>query len=132
VKAQASDWQWLDARDAVAADELCRACRITPEELDEIVGYGVLVPLPVGDRRVFAADWLVPLRTATRMRRDFDLDLFAVGLILDYLRRIEQLEREVGSLRAHLPSHEAQPREGPGTWHEAHSRDTHETPGARR
>jgi chaperone modulatory protein CbpM len=131
VKVQASDWQWLDARDTLAADELCRACRITLEELDEIVGYGVLSPLPVREQRVFAADWLVPLRTATQMRRDFDLDLFAVGLILDYLHRIEELEREVNSLRAHLPSHGTAPREGPAPWHEAHSRTGHETPTAR-
>ena len=131
MKVPASDWQWLDARDTVAADELCRACRITLEELDEIVAYGALVPLAVRDQRMFAADWLVPLRTATQMRRDFDLDLFAVGLVLDYLHRIDELQRELDSLRAHLPSHGAAPREGPTPWSEAHSRDTHETPGAR-
>lgn len=107
MKVPASDWQWLDARETVDADELCRACRISLEELDEIVAYGALAPLAIGHRRVFAADCLVPLRTAAQMRRDFDLDLFAVGLILDYLHRIDELERELGSLRAHLPPLEA-------------------------
>ena len=104
MKVQASDWQWLDARDTLAADELCRVCRITLEELDEIVAYGAISPVP-SQPRMFAADWLMPLRTATRLRHDFDLDLFAVGLILDYLHRIDELEGEVRSLRAHLPSH---------------------------
>jgi chaperone modulatory protein CbpM len=130
VKVQASEWQWLDARETIAADELCRACRITAQELEEVIGYGVLPPLP-SQPRVFAADWLMPLRAATQLRRDFDLDLFTMGLLLDYLHRIDELEREMRSLRAHLPSHEHTRRDGPAPWHETHASDIHEAHGAR-
>jgi chaperone modulatory protein CbpM len=102
MKAAASDWHRLDAQETVGAEELCRACRLTIEELHEIVGYGVLAPLRHNDPQLFGADWLMPLREAARMRHDFDLDLFAVSLITDYLHRIDALEHELRALRSRL------------------------------
>jgi chaperone modulatory protein CbpM len=45
----------------------------------------------------------MPLRTAGKLRQDFDLDLFTVGLLLGYLNRIEALERQVRTLKAQTP-----------------------------
>jgi chaperone modulatory protein CbpM len=95
------EMHWLDAEETVGADELCRACRITIEELHEIVGYGAPAPR-ASDARLFAADWLMPLREAARLRRDFDLDLFAASLVAEHLHRIAALEQEIRALRARL------------------------------
>lgn len=113
---------WLDARETVSMAELSRVCGLSETELGELLEYGALVPLDkAATGRLFSSECIAPLRRAARMRRDFDLDLFAVALLLDYLHRIDALERQVKSLQAHLPAHvHVAPREGPQPWHEPH------------
>lgn len=48
---------------------------------------------------------MTPLRTAGKLRSDFDLELFTVALLLGHLNRIETLERQVKSLQALVPAH---------------------------
>ena len=121
MNAQAVEVGWLDARETLTTAELARACGLTASELDELVEYGALTPVePQPSQRVFSAECVVPLRTAGRLRLDFDLDLFAVAILLGYLNRIEELEREVKSLRAHLPAHPHHRNEGPEPWREPH------------
>lgn len=113
---------WLDAREMVSRSELSRTCGLTEAELTELVDYGALRSLPAaGAEPVFSAECLPVLRRAARLRRDLDLDLFTVALLLQYLDRIEVLERQVRSLRAQVSLHvpPAQ-REGPQPWHEPH------------
>lgn len=95
---------WLDAREAVTLAELAQICALSLAELDELMDYGALVPKQdVRPERLFSAECVMPLRTAGKLRQDFDLDLFTVGLLLGYLNRIDALERQVRSLEAHLP-----------------------------
>ena len=123
MSAQVVEVRWLDARETVTVPELSRVCGLSAAELDELVEYGALTPLQHGQsERAFSAEWVVPLRTAGRLRQDFDLDLFAVSILLGYLNRIEELEREVKSLRAHLPAHVHHRNEGPEPWREPHGR----------
>jgi chaperone modulatory protein CbpM len=96
---------WLDDRQAVTVAELGRACSMSAEELQELVDYGVLVPLREAAAEVrFSAAWVMPLRRAARLRSDFDLDLYAVSLLLRCMERIEALESELHSLRARQPA----------------------------
>jgi chaperone modulatory protein CbpM len=113
---------WLDARETVTLAELSRVCGLNASELEELQEYGALQPLDAAAaERHFSSECVGPLRHAARLRRDFDLDLFAVALLLDYLHRIDALERQVKSLQAHLPGHaHALPREGPQPWREPH------------
>ena len=122
MSAAAIEVAWLDARETVTLAELCEVCGLSASELDELVEYGALVPLQDAQaERQFSAAYVTPLRTAGKLRIDFDLDLFSVAMLLEYLNRIEQLERELQSLRAHLPGHEHQVRrEGPAPWREPH------------
>ncbi len=97
-----ADWDWLDASNAVSQTELSRVCGLPADELDELIEYGALQPLePARVDRQFSASCIVPLRAAGRLRRDFDLDLFAVAVLLDFLVRIDALEHEVKSLQRH-------------------------------
>lgn len=106
MQTQQVEWLWLDERDTVSRSELSRACGMSTTEVDELVDYGALVPLaPDQSERVFSAQCITQLRTAGKLRVDFDLDLFAVAVLLGYLNRIEALERQVRSLEAHLPAH---------------------------
>ena len=119
---QLPEWQSLDASDALSISELASVCRMSTDELNELVGYGALTP--VSDSRqqsVFSADCVVPLRKANQLRIDFDLDVFTVGLLIGYLRRIDGLERQLKVLEAHLPSHVIKERhEQPTSWREPH------------
>ena len=95
------EWQWLDAGEALDLNELSRACEMSAAGLNELIEYGALSPLdPNQPELVFAAQCIAPLRTAGKLRRDYDLDLFTVVLMLDYLHRIETLEEQLRSVRA--------------------------------
>lgn len=113
---------WLDAREMVTRSELSRSCGLSEAEVEELVDYGALRALSAaGAEPVFSAECLPTLRRATRLRHDLDLDLFTVALLLQYLDRIEVLERQVRSLRAQVSFHApTAPREGPQPWHEPH------------
>lgn len=123
MNAQVVEVGWLDARETLTAEELSRVCGLSAAELDELIDYGALDPIRrTGSERVFSAEWVAPLRAAGRLRQDFDLDMFAVAILLGLLNRIEELEREVKSLRAHLPRHTPPVHrdEGPAPWREPH------------
>jgi chaperone modulatory protein CbpM len=94
-----------ESGEIVTYAELTQVCRISAAELDELVEYGALAPMPrPGEQRTFSRACVTSLRTASQLRQDYDLDLFTVALLLEHLSRIEELEREVRFLRAHLPS----------------------------
>ncbi|MES2631749.1 MAG: hypothetical protein V4669_02190 [Pseudomonadota bacterium] len=86
------------------ATELSLACGLTLEEINELLDYGVLQFCvsregPEG----FDAGALWPLREAARQRAIFDLDIFTMGLLVDYLRTIEELQAQLRALHARLP-----------------------------
>lgn len=97
------EWTWLDESETLTRSELSRVSGMSVADLDELVDYGALTPLDDTQmERSFSAGCATALRTAGKLRLDFDLDLFAVAVLLGYLRRIEALERQVQSLRAHV------------------------------
>lgn len=93
--------QWLDASAPLDLLELARVSGMSTAELSELVDYGALSPLEADQQApCFPAQYLVPLRTASQLRQVYDLDLFAVSLLIGYLQRIDSLETELRSLRA--------------------------------
>ncbi|MFA4914018.1 MAG: chaperone modulator CbpM [Burkholderiaceae bacterium] len=93
------DMNWLDSREAVSLVELSTACGISSDDLVELIDYGALTPMPMQSER-FSAHYIVQLRTVSRLRVDFDLDIFTAALFMKYLDRIEELEEELRSLKA--------------------------------
>ena len=122
--------EWPEATRTITFHHLADACGLGTAELDELVEYGALQPLPTPDAdadpnpnlgtspatdgngntqtsdtqatddsqpciRLFSAAFIAPLKVAGRLRRDFDLDLFSVGLLLEYLCRIDMLEHQL-------------------------------------
>ena len=93
--------EWMDSAEPLALDELARLTGLRAEELEELLDYGALTPLePGGDILLFPLHCVAPLRRAASLRRDYDLDLFAMVVLLDQLRRIESLEQQLHSLQA--------------------------------
>ena len=114
------DCDWLDPHGTVSAAELARMCQLSAAELEELVDYGLLLPVTGGpSARLFSAASVQPLRQAAALRSLFDLDMFVVGLMFCQLERIAQLEQQVRSLDAHLRRPRPE-REGPARWREPH------------
>lgn len=90
--------------DSLGFRELSVACALSLAELQELIDYGALAPLqPAPTEPLFAISYVEPLRLASIARRDYDLDLFVVVLLMDYLQRIAQLELQLCSLKAQSP-----------------------------
>ena len=106
TQAKQAEWTWLDDTEAVTSTELSRVCGLSLTEVDELVEYGALKPLDLHlQERLFSAQCITQLRTAGKLRVDFDLDLFAVAMLIGYLNRIELLEHQVRRLEAHVPAY---------------------------
>ncbi|MCF8161152.1 MAG: chaperone modulator CbpM [Polaromonas sp.] len=96
----------LDTTEVMTLTELALCCAMSPADLSELMDYNALEPLPgSAPDLVFSAHWVAPLRAAARLRTDFDLDLFTMAMLLEKLRQIERLERELQALRALVPAH---------------------------
>ena len=87
--------------DSVGFSELSLDCALSVADLQELIEYGALAPLePAQPEPLFDISCLEPLRIAGTARRDYDLDLFVVVILMDYLRRIAHLESQLHSLKA--------------------------------
>lgn len=95
---------WLHRYHACSLTEFTELSGLTESELREWVEVGVLAPAdPEAEPWSFSADCLVTLRTACRLRQDFDLDTHSVALMVTLLNRVRALEEEIRELRAKLP-----------------------------
>ena len=95
------DWQWMDAAASLSLLELSTASAMSAPEIEELIGYGALHTLS-GDpaTQQFSGQCVAPLRAAGKLRRDYDLDLFTVVIMMEFLVRIETLENQLQSLQA--------------------------------
>lgn len=101
---QDRDWQWMDAGAPLSLIELSTISAISATEIEELIGYGALHPLNADQTTpLFSGQYVAPLRTAGKLRRDYDLDLFTVVIMMDFLVRIEILETQLISLKARHP-----------------------------
>lgn len=93
--------EWMDNAEPLALDELARLTGLPLDDLQELLDYGALTPLEPADHTLlFPLHCVPPLRDAARLRQAYDLDLFAMVVLLDQLRRIESLEQQVRALQA--------------------------------
>jgi chaperone modulatory protein CbpM len=89
-----------DERQGLTADELSARCGLYPAALEPYVRVGVLTfDASTGRFPVRAA---IRIRKAIRLRRDLGMNLAAVGIVLDLLDRLEEMERELERVRAEL------------------------------
>ena len=93
----------LDSITTVTWVELLTASGLPESDLRDLVRYGALSPRdPDAPQWTFEAHCLVVARTAQRLRHDFELDVYALSVVLGYVERIESLETEIRTLRAKL------------------------------
>ncbi len=87
----------IDERTEVSLDELSFFCSVRREQIVALVEEGVLEPVGRAAAELrFAGSSLRRAAKAIRLQQDLEIDLAAVGLVLDLLEQIE-------ALRARLP-----------------------------
>ncbi|MFO1324652.1 MAG: chaperone modulator CbpM [Burkholderiales bacterium] len=97
------DAVYLDSVTEITWTQLVSASGWPEGELRELVRYGALSPRdPGASTWTFEAHCLGIVRTASRLRHDYELDPYAVSVLLGYVERIEALQAELRSLRARL------------------------------
>jgi chaperone modulatory protein CbpM len=104
MKLEQAEAMWLDAHCECTFAELARLSGLAQSDLRELVEYGALAPNnPQETEWTFNGDIVVALRSAGRLRDDLELDTQTLALTLTLIRRIHDLEAQVGELRAQLP-----------------------------
>lgn len=89
--------------DYLSIAEVTVLCELSDEDVSELMDYGALNSDMVVDEEIFfAAQRMQYLKDACQHRRDYDLDVFAVVLLMGYLQEIADLKQQVAELRALL------------------------------
>lgn len=89
--------------DYLSIEEVTVLCELSDEDVSELMDYGALNSDMVVDEEIFfAAQRMQYLKDACQHRRDYDLDVFAVVLLMGYLQEIADLKQQVAELRALL------------------------------
>lgn len=81
--------------EGLTLDELCRACAVSPDWVDERVRAGLLAPQELAGVWRFDAALLLRVRVMHRVERDFDAVPELAALVAD-------LQDEIRHLRARL------------------------------
>jgi len=95
----------LDEQTVLTVTELIRVCGISREDLERMVGEGMLHPL--GSRPEqwrFTGIEVRRTRRALRLQRDLELNLAGAALALELIDEVERLRRRVHRLEQHLGS----------------------------
>ena len=104
MNSERADVVWLDEQHEVSLSELAESSGLSEAELRELVDYGALVPTDLQSAQwTFRGNCVVAVRTAWRLRNDFELDPHALALALKFIVRIRELEAQLRESRAQLP-----------------------------
>lgn len=82
--------------------EICRSVDISPEELTEVVGLGVITPAESEPQWVFDYYALRQLRRARRLQIELDLEWSGIAMALTLMEKVDRLEKENLLLRRQL------------------------------
>ena len=112
MRLEITEAHWLDAHHEISLTELVELSGLSATDVQHLVDCEALLPLnpaePIAAREAaechFSAECLTLVRTASRLRDDFDLDANGLALALQLLNRIHELEADMRNLRARLPA----------------------------
>lgn len=91
----------IEAVERFTFSEVAKLCELSHEETQELIDYGAIKSYESEDNKGFySGAQLSILQSACKQRRDYDLDLFAVVISVQYLENIADLKRQIESLKA--------------------------------
>jgi chaperone modulatory protein CbpM len=99
-RTHATEAVWLNDRELCSLDHLAEVSGLSLDELTDLIDNGVLVPADAGPPRRFRLTYVVTVKTARRLRDDFQLDRAGLALALTLLRRAEALQAQLDALQA--------------------------------
>ncbi len=86
----------IDERTEVSLDELSFFCSVRREQIVALVEEGVLEPVGRDAAELrFSGSSMRRAAKAIRLQQDLEIDLAAVGLVLDLLEQIEALRAQL-------------------------------------
>ncbi len=89
----------VEEQTEVTLEDLGRFCAVRRESIVSLVEEGILEPRGRRPEQWrFAAANLHRAARALRLQRDLEINLEAIGLVLDLLEEVEQLRAELGRL----------------------------------
>jgi chaperone modulatory protein CbpM len=94
---------WIAEAAVCRIEQLVEVSGLSQREIEELIEDGVIAAGP-GEAGTVVLQSRLPLRSARRLRDDFELDRNGLALALALLRRIEVLEAALGAMRARLGS----------------------------
>lgn len=98
---QIIDAALVQAVEYLSIAEVSHLCEIEQDEVRELMDYGALQSdMVVGDEVFFAVQRVHCLKVACTQRRDYDLDLFSVVLVIGYLQEIDALKQQISVYQA--------------------------------
>lgn len=86
------------SRDLLSLAELAWLAGVTPQMIGELLEWDLIVPCERDPEPWFAVEILPQVRKAVRLHRHLGVSFCSMGLVLDLLERIEQLEQRLAEL----------------------------------
>jgi hypothetical protein len=88
-----------DSADLLTLREAARQARVHPELLERLMDLGLVEAELTSPEPLFAPEVVSDVGRAIRLRHDLGVNWAGVGLVMDLLERVGQLERELARLR---------------------------------
>jgi chaperone modulatory protein CbpM len=104
MQAKGNEIILLNENGTITMAELAEVSGLSPDELLELVEFGVLTTVEeIGTETTFYAHCVTTAKTACRLRNDFELDTPAVALTLTLIRQLQELEARIREISARIP-----------------------------
>ncbi|CAN5834356.1 hypothetical protein BH11PSE12_BH11PSE12_00490 [soil metagenome] len=98
-----SESLWLTDTGYCQLEHLVEVSGLSREDIEDLITNDVIVPeKSATDTLLFQLRYVVTVKTARRLRDDFQLDRHGLSLALTLLERIHGLESELQNLHAKL------------------------------
>jgi chaperone modulatory protein CbpM len=98
-----SDSIWLNDVDLCPLEHLAEVSGLSIEEIEDLIDIEIIKPVDTSAQtRMFQLRYVVTVKTARRLRDDFELDRQGLALALSLLQRIDELQAEIHATRARL------------------------------
>jgi hypothetical protein len=78
--------------------EVARQACVHPDLLEKMVDLGLIEPVQLNPQMLFAPDAVADACKAVRLRNQLGINWAGVGLVMDLLKRIGDLERQLEKL----------------------------------
>lgn len=84
----------------LTTNEIARLAGLHPDFVQRLISLGLVDPVETQPEPLFESAAILRLRRIVRLRNDLGVNWAGVGVVLDLLGRIEELEEELASLKA--------------------------------